>query len=74
MSPAKKAGQSILLTTKCTKNTKRDSVFQPQLRELRVLRGEEGLYYNSGPQLEYRIKAVNVGGESIPSNTVAVVL
>jgi len=27
-----------------------------------------------GPQLEYRVKAVNVGGESIPSNTVAVVL
>ena len=27
-----------------------------------------------GPQLEYRIKAVNTGGESIPSNTVAVVL
>ena len=27
-----------------------------------------------GPQLEYRIKAVNIGGESIPSNTVAVVL
>ena len=27
-----------------------------------------------GPQLEYRIKAVNVGGESIPSNTVAMVL
>ena len=27
-----------------------------------------------GPQLEYRIKAVNVGGESIPSNTAAVVL
>lgn len=27
-----------------------------------------------GQQLEYRIKAVNVGGESIPSNAVAVVL
>jgi hypothetical protein len=27
-----------------------------------------------GPQLEYRIKAVNTGGESIPSNTAAVVL
>ncbi len=27
-----------------------------------------------GPQLEYRVKAVNVGGETIPSNTVAVVL
>ena len=27
-----------------------------------------------GPQLEYRVKAINVGGESIPSNTVAVVL
>jgi hypothetical protein len=27
-----------------------------------------------GPQLEYRIKAVNVGGESMPSNTVAIVL
>ena len=27
-----------------------------------------------GPQLEYRIKAVNAGGESIPSNTAAVVL
>jgi len=27
-----------------------------------------------GPQLEYRVKAVDVGGESIPSNTVAVVL
>ena len=27
-----------------------------------------------GQQLEYRIKAVNVGGESIPSNTAAVVL
>jgi len=27
-----------------------------------------------GPQLEYRVKAVNVGGESIPSNTVAIVL
>ncbi len=27
-----------------------------------------------GKQLEYRIKAVNVGGESIPSNTAAVVL
>ncbi|MBW8002203.1 MAG: fibronectin type III domain-containing protein [Planctomycetes bacterium] len=27
-----------------------------------------------GQQLEYRVKAVNVGGESIPSNTVAVVL
>ncbi len=27
-----------------------------------------------GPQLEYRIKAVNVGGQSIPSNTAAVVL
>ena len=27
-----------------------------------------------GPQLEYRIKAVNAGGTSIPSNTAAVVL
>ena len=27
-----------------------------------------------GPQLEYRVKAVNVGGESVPSNTAAVVL
>ena len=27
-----------------------------------------------GPQLEYRVKAVNVGGESVPSNTVAMVL
>jgi len=27
-----------------------------------------------GPQLEYRVKAVNAGGESIPSNTLAVVL
>jgi hypothetical protein len=27
-----------------------------------------------GPQLEYRIKAINIGGESTPSNTVAVVL
>ena len=27
-----------------------------------------------GPQLEYQVKAVNVGGESIPSNTVAVML
>jgi len=27
-----------------------------------------------GPQLEYRVKAVNAGGESVPSNTVAVVL
>jgi len=27
-----------------------------------------------GPQLEYRIKAVNAGGESVPSNTAAVVL
>ena len=27
-----------------------------------------------GQQLEYRVKAVNVGGESIPANTVAVVL
>ncbi len=27
-----------------------------------------------GPQLEYRVKAVNVGGESMPSNTLAVVL
>ena len=27
-----------------------------------------------GPQLEFRVKAVNTGGESIPSNTVAVVL
>ena len=27
-----------------------------------------------GPQLEYRVKAVNTGGESIPSNTAAVVL
>ena len=27
-----------------------------------------------GPQLEYRVKAVNAGGESIPSNTAAVVL
>ena len=27
-----------------------------------------------GQQLEYRVKAVNVGGESIPSNTAAVVL
>ncbi len=28
----------------------------------------------SGQQLEYRIKAVNAGGESIPSNTTAVLL
>jgi len=27
-----------------------------------------------GPQLEYRVKAVNAGGESTPSNTAAVVL
>ena len=27
-----------------------------------------------GPQLEYRIKAINTGGESVPSNSVAVVL
>jgi len=27
-----------------------------------------------GPQLEYRVKAINTGGESGPSNTVAVVL
>jgi len=27
-----------------------------------------------GPQLEYRVKAVNAGGESVPSNTEAVVL
>ena len=27
-----------------------------------------------GKELEYRIIAVNVGGESIPSNTVAIVL
>lgn len=27
-----------------------------------------------GPQLEYRVKAINVSGESVPSNTVAVVL
>ncbi|HEG44027.1 hypothetical protein LCGC14_1507900 [marine sediment metagenome] len=27
-----------------------------------------------GPQLEYRVKAINTGGESVPSNTVAVVL
>lgn len=27
-----------------------------------------------GPQLEYRIKAINAGGESVPSNTAAVVL
>ncbi len=27
-----------------------------------------------GPQLEYRVKAMNTGGESPPSNTVAVVL
>jgi len=27
-----------------------------------------------GPQLEYRVKAVNTSGQSIPSNTVAVVL
>ena len=27
-----------------------------------------------GPQLEYRIKAINTGGESSPSNTIAVVL
>jgi len=27
-----------------------------------------------GPQLEYRVKAINTGGESTPSNTVAVVL
>ena len=27
-----------------------------------------------GPQLEYRVKAINTGGESMPSNTVAVVL
>jgi len=27
-----------------------------------------------GPQLEYRVKTVNIGGESIPSNTVPVVL
>ncbi len=27
-----------------------------------------------GPQMEYRVKGVNTGGESLPSNTVAVVL
>ena len=27
-----------------------------------------------GPQLEYRVKAINTGGQSVPSNTVAVVL
>ena len=27
-----------------------------------------------GPQLEYRVKAINTGGASVPSNTVAVVL
>ncbi len=27
-----------------------------------------------GPQLEYRVKAINTGGESVPSNSVAVVL
>lgn len=27
-----------------------------------------------GPQLEYRVKAVNAGGDSVPSNTAAVVL
>ncbi len=27
-----------------------------------------------GPELEYRVKAINTGGESIPSNTVAAVL
>ncbi len=27
-----------------------------------------------GPQMEYRVKAVNGSGESVPSNTVAVVL
>ena len=27
-----------------------------------------------GVQLEYRVKAINTGGESTPSNTVAVVL
>ncbi len=27
-----------------------------------------------GPQLEYRIKAINAGGASVPSNTAAVVL
>jgi hypothetical protein len=27
-----------------------------------------------GPQLEYRVKAINTGGQSPPSNTVAVVL
>jgi hypothetical protein len=27
-----------------------------------------------GVQLEYRVKAINTGGESVPSNTVAVVL
>ena len=27
-----------------------------------------------GPQLEYRVKAINTGGESMPSNTVMVVL
>lgn len=27
-----------------------------------------------GIQLEYRLKAVNVGGESSPSNTIAIVL
>ncbi len=27
-----------------------------------------------GPQLEYRVKAINAGGQSIPSNTAAVVL
>ena len=27
-----------------------------------------------GPQMEYRVKGINTGGESVPSNTVAVVL
>ena len=27
-----------------------------------------------GVQLEYRVKAINTGGESVPSNSVAVVL
>jgi len=38
--------------------------------------GSEAILMNQprGPQLEYRVKAVNTGGESIPGNTVAVVL